>query len=543
MPSHAPIDAPPIASVAVPARAGRFAARARVSPIPILTLALALIACGWPVPPAHAQVLLPDGLTDQLVLGGFSAPVGMAWLPDGRLFVIEQKTAKVRLIANGALAPGDPVTTIQDVRTAHPEQGLLGIAVDPGWPARPYIYIHCDQQSTSTIRVSRYTVTGDLAGTGNGALAIDPASRYDLIDDVPDQAGNHNGGTLRFGTDGMLYGSFGDDASGCPAQTPGLRGVILRMDVSRLPAGGGGPAPRALIIPPGNPFAASPDSNARLVWAYGLRNPFRFAVDASNGALWIGDVGENKREEIDYQTSGGTNFGWPRYEGTLDYDTNCPAQNAVFPITEYTHAEGAAVIGGFVYHRPQGAGSGAFPAAYEGDGFFNDYYTGFVRRMVRSGSAWSQAAPVPGQPADNHWGEGFNGVSDWLIGPAGRVWYCRQGTGQIRRIVATAGNDTTPADTLMGAAVSFDRPFPVPAIGEVNLRYVLSRPAAVSLVIYDFRGARVRTLVDGRVQGAATYDQLWRGIDDDDRNVPPGIYFARLEVAGRDMTRRIPLLR
>ncbi len=532
MPPDAPIDAPPIARNADTARGMHRAAA-------VLTLA-ALLVCA---PAARGQILLPDGFNDQLVLAGLSAPVGMAWLPDGRMFVIEQKTAKIRLLVNGALAPTDPVATVDNVRTSGSEQGLLGIAVDPGWPARPYIYVHCDNQGTSTIRVSRYTVTGDLSGVGNGALAIDVASRYDLIDDIPDQAPNHNGGTLRFGNDGFLYGSFGDDASGCPAQTPGLRGVILRMDVSRLPAGPGGPAPRALIIPPGNPFPAAPDSNARLVWAYGLRNPFRFAVDAASGNLWIGDVGENRREEVDYQTAGGMNFGWPRYEGTLDWDLNCAAQNPVFPIDEYTHDEGAAVIGGFVYRRPAGAGDQAFPPSYEGDGFYNDYYTGYVWRLKGSGAAWQRPAAVPGQPTANHWAEGFTGVSDWLIGPAGRVWYCRQGTGQIRRIVAVAGNDTTPPDTIAAAAVSFERPFPVPAIGEVNLRYTLSRAAAVSLVIYDFRGARVRTLVDGRVQDASTYDVLWRGIDESDREVPPGIYFARLVAGGRDVARRIPLIR
>jgi glucose/arabinose dehydrogenase len=499
---------------------------------------VALLACTGA---ARAQVLVPDGFQDQLVIGGLSAPVGMAWLPDGRLLVIEQKLARIRLLVNGAFAATDPIGTIDNVHTVHPEQGLLGIAVDPGWPARPYIYVHCDNLGTSTIRVSRYTVTGDLNFSGNGALAISTSSRFDLINDIPDVEGNHNGGTLRFGPDGMLYGSFGDDAQGCPAQTPGLRGVILRMDVTRLPSGPGGPPPRALIVPAGNPFPAVPDSNALLVWAYGLRNPFRFGIDPANGALWIGDVGESRREEVDYAPAGGLNFGWPHYEGSLDLDTGCPTQNPVFPVTEYARAEGQSVIGCGIYRRPAGATSAGFPASYAGDGFFGDYYTGFLRRMQRDGASWRLADPEPGQPSASNWGSGFTFVSDWQFGPEGALWYVRQ-LGQIRRVIAVAGPDTMPVDTLPQVAASFERPFPIPARGEVNLRYTLARPSMVSLRIYDTRGAVVRTLVDG-VQNATTYDVLWFGIDDRGEFVPQGVYYARLIVAGRDETRMIPFLR
>jgi len=508
---------------------------------PYVTVMLVLAALSAHARVAPAQVIVPDGFQDQLVASGISQPVGMAWLPDGRLFVIEQTTGNIRLLVNGALVSG-AVGTVDQIGLAHPEQGLLGIAVDPGWPARPYVYIHCDNLNTFTIRVSRYTVTGDLNFTGNGALAIDAASRYDLIDDIPDQEGNHNGGTLRFGPDGMLYGSFGDDAQGCPAQTPGLRGVILRLDVSRLPAGSGGPPPRALITPPGNPFAALPDSNAHLVWAYGLRNPFRFGIDPANGALWIGDVGENRLEEVDYATGGGPNFGWPRYEGTLDFDTNCAAQNPVFPITEYGRTEGRTVIAGPIYRRPAGATSEGLPSAYAGDGFFNDYYSGNLWRMTHDAGGWRIADPEPGQPSATHWGEGFTFVSDWSVGPEGALWYVRQ-SGQVRRILASAGPDTMPVDTLPPTVATFERPFPIPVRdGEVNLRYTLARTSRVTLKIYDFRGARVRTLVD-RVENATTWDVLWRGIDDRDEQVPPGIYYARLEVDGHSETRTIPLLR
>jgi len=497
-----------------------------------LALAALLLFAGA----ARAQVTVPEGFQDRLVASGLSVPVGMAWLPDGRLLVIEQKSAKVRLLVNGAL--GADLATIDDVRISHGEQGLLGIAVDPGWPARPYVYIHCDDNTAPVIRVSRYTVTGDLDFSGSGALSIDTATRYDLIDDIPDIFGNHNGGTLRFGPDGMLYGSFGDDEGLCLALTPGLRGVILRLDVSRLPPGAGGPPPRALIAAPGNPFPAVPDSNALLVWAHGLRNPFRFGIDPASGALLIGDVGQNSIEEVDYAASGGLNFGWPRWEGSITGpNPECPAPGAIFPVAEYGRSEGSSVIGGGIYRRPAGATGEGFPASYDGDGFFSDYYSGNLWRLTRDGGVWRIADPAPGQPSASHWGEGFTTASDWLIGPEGALWYVRQGGGQIRRIVSTTAPDTTPP-----LSVTFARPFPIPAVGEVNLRYTLARPARVSLRIYDSRGALVRTLVDG-VRNATTHDELWRGIDDHDEQVPPGVYYARLVADGREVTRAIPLIR
>lgn len=496
--------------------------------------------------PGHAAV--PTGFNDRLVVGGLDAPVGLAWLPDGRLLFVEQKSARVRLLVNGALAATDPVATIDNVRTQGNEQGLLGIAVDPGWPERPYVYVHCDNQGTSTIRVSRYTVTGDLGFTGNGALQIDVGSRYDLFDDAPDQQSNHNGGTLRFGPDGMLYVSLGEDAVPCAAQTLDLRGKILRLDVSRLPAGPGGPAPRVLIAAPGNPFPAVPDSNALLVWAHGLRNPFRFHIDPDNGVLFIADVGEGEREEVSRAPTGGLNFGWPLFEGFAAGPYACPGEPPPLtgPIYDYDRSSGtAAVISGGVYRAPAGA-SNPFPPQYEGDYFFSDYYFGFLRRLTGSGNTWSIAPGVAGQPSAADWGTGYAFVSDYLVGPDGSLWYCRQfinfgpNTGQIRRIVYGSDPDTMPPPG-GGGEVTFARPFPLPAIGGVNLRYTLAAESTVEMHVYDMRGALVETLIERRTQGAGTYDVLWEGTGEGD--VQAGIYFVRLRAGGRDLTHTVPLLR
>ncbi|MBI5711511.1 MAG: PQQ-dependent sugar dehydrogenase [Candidatus Eisenbacteria bacterium] len=518
--------------------------RRLTTPAARVALPLALAAVSGT---AAAATVLPDGFRDSTVVQRLDHPVGMAFLPDGRLLVVEQQSARMRLIVNGALSSTDPVAAIPDVQTAGAEQGLLGVAVDPGWPARPYLYVHCDMASAPAIRISRYTAGGDLAFTGDGHLTVDPVTRYDLLNDAPDSDPNHNGGTLRFGGDGMLYVSLGEDEQRCAAQdTVSLRGVILRLDVTRLPSGAGGPAPRSLITPPGNPFAAHPNPNARLVWALGLRNPFRFHVDPADGALFVADVGENDWEEIDRVPGGGHDYGWPAFEGPLATGASCA--NPIVPGDPPIHAYDrvgttAAVIGGGVYRRPPGATAG-FPAAYEGDYLFSDYYRGFLRRLKRSGSTWDLAPAVPGQPNATDWGTGFDEVSDYAVGPDGALWYVRESlfytgnTGSIHRVVSTVPDTARPQP-----AFDFAPPRPTPARGAVALVWSLPAPAVVKLDIHDLFGRRVRRLVDDEAQSAGPHQRDWDGLDDDGRRVPPGLYLARLIAGGAAREHRIPLIR
>lgn len=441
-----------------------------------ITSALGVLAlCA---PRAASQPVVPTGFVDQPMVSALDSPAGMAFLPDGRLLVIEQTSATVNLVILGSPVTMSSILTVPEVSTGG-EQGLLGIAIDPGWPVRNYIYVHCTHTGDAKVRISRFLVTGDLDFTAAGDLSVSPTSRYDLLVDVPNAATNHNGGTLRFGPDGMLYASFGEDANRCAAQdTVSLRGVILRLDVSRLPGAPGGPAPKALIAAPGNPFAAHPDSNARLVWALGLRNPFRFHIDMPTGDLFIADVGEGTWEEVDIAPSGGLNFGWPHYEGSAPLTQPCTDNNSAFvaPIHAYNRSGStAAIISAGRYRRPV-TGSDRFPPSYEGDYFFGDYYQGFVRRLVGSGGAWSIAPMVPGQPDALNWGTGIEHVSDWAVGTTGALWYCKQsnsayqsGTGEIRRLVyaptsapsiasvtATAGRDGRSATIRWSTDIASD---------------------------------------------------------------------------------------
>ena len=518
----------------------------------MLLLALALPGAASP---ARSATQLPTGFSDLLVADALSQPVGMAFLPGGRLLVIEQVTGRIRMV-NGA--PGSPlvlVGVVPGINTDGDERGLLGIAVDPRWPTFPYLYVHSTRGGPpARATVSRFTASGDVLGSGSGVFTIDSASRYDLINDAPDAAPNHNGGTVRFGIDGMLYASFGEDATPCAAQdTTSLRGIIVRLDVTRLPAGPGS-APRALVAAAGNPFAASPDSNARLVWEYGLRNPFRFQVDPADGELWIGDVGQNTWEELDQAGTGGLDFGWPFREGPSDYPMTCPGivrPPLKEPAFAYDRAEvgngRAVIIPAGRYRAPLGARR-PFPVGYEGDILTSDFYSGHLWRLTPSGVSLVFASPVPGQPPGDHWGEGFETVSDYAIGPDGDWYYCRlasdlnfnAGSGQVRRIVAGVVIDTLPP---FRPGVVVRAAYPMPSRASVSLEFTLSTAATVSITIHDLNGRLVRQLQPAAPYDAGNYAPSWDGLDEHSHRAPSGLYFARLSAGSETHAWRIILTR
>jgi glucose/arabinose dehydrogenase len=522
----------------------------------LAALVPALIAVSSAARPAAAA--LPDGFGDQLVYGPMDRPVGMAFLPDGRLLVIELKTAKVRMLVGGSPAANDPLLTVDSVATAEEEQGLLSIAVDPRWPVKPFVYVHYTALD-QTLRLSRFTALGDLDAPASGNLALDPGSRRDLIRDIPDLQGNHNGGTLRFGPDSMLYWSVGEDAYACQAiDSTRLHGVVARMDVRPLPDAPG-PPDKALLVPADNPFANRPNVNLRLTWALGLRNPFRFHIDAPTGRVFIADVGWIYYEEVDIADQPGMDFGWPYYEGTQAYvTTECgPLQPAGLapPAHQYTRAEfcpfpnpldcAASIIGGVVYRRNPAAPF-AFPAEYDGDYFYSEYYDGFLRRLSEDGGSWSIAAPVPGQPATTSWGTGYREVTDYVPGPDGAIYYTRMaysyqaGTGEVRRIQYSNGGASVPprGGDLLAFASN-----PTPARGSATLQWSLAREAPVRLAIFDALGRRVRTLVPESVRGAGEHFVRWDGGTDSGGHVASGVYLARLVVDGRVHELRLPYLR
>ena len=516
--------------------------------------------------PAAAQVV-PDGITVEPLATGLSAPTGFDFLPDGRVIYVEQFTGRVRVLTVGTGVQVTPVLSVASVN-AGGERGLLGIAVDPRYPDPPYLYLYYDLASPQSIRISRYTLSGNLDGTG-GDLVASPTSRYDVVDGIPDAAPNHNGGTLRFGLDGLLYASLGDDASSCSAQTPGFRGAILRLETRNLPPGAGR-AFRAQVAPPDNPFAASTDSAARLVAAYGLRNPFRIQLDRSTGDFVIGDVGQDVREEVDMLSPPaaltrtgsaasarravggagaplGTNYGWPFFEGTAVGPTSCGAlpPGIVPPIWDYdrTSQANAAVIAAGIYRASPGQPH-RLPADHEGDLFASDYYSGALSRLHFSGGTWTIAAAIPGQPNAAHWGEGFSEISDWRVGPDGALWYCRQstnfagGTGSIGRVYGPGVAAVPPAEPAVASLALRVSP----AVGRAE--FAVRAPGPATLRIHDTAGRLVRTLADaGSSTPGAERTLVWDGRNGHGEPSAPGVYLAFLDMGARSLSRRVVLLR
>jgi len=369
-------------------------------------------------------------------------------------------------------------------------------------------------------------------------------SKRTLIHNFYDNADNHNGLGLRFATDGMLLMSVGDDADGCQAQSIGsLRGKLLRIDVTRVPAGGGGPVPRAMLIPAsGNPFAG-PDSNASLVYVQGLRNPWRFAVDASNGSILLGDVGENTYEELDEIISG-SNYGWPFREGPLVRTwPGCSDQGTSYraPILSLDRNTGfIAVICGAVY-RPAMNGTANWPSSYGGTLFYGDYYNGDLRRLIKSGSNWVTPSPVPGQPNTQDWGTGFRFMVDFAPGLDGSLLWLKAyndagqaRTGMVRRIRYQGTVDVQP--TIANRALTAS---PNPFRTEVDLEWRLAKPGRVEIDVFDTGGRRIRRFDADASAGRLT----WDGTNERGAREPAGVYLARLRHEGGVEMVRIMLLR
>ena len=281
----------------------------------------------------------PMAFTWRAVIGELDSPIGLANASDGtlRLFIVEQD-GRVLILKDRTLLPVPFLDIRQRVGSRSNEQGLLGLAFHPSYSENGYFFVNYTDLNGDTV-IARFRVSSD-----NPDLA-DAASETQLLG-VSQPFANHNGGMLAFGPDGYLYIGLGDGGSGGDPLSNGqslntLLGKILRIDVDR-----GEP----YTIPADNPFKGGSFPE---IWAFGLRNPWRFSFDRLTGDLYIGDVGQNQWEEIDHlpaDAPGGANFGWRYYEGSFNFQGSPPANaEFVMPIAEYGRDQGCSVTGGAVY--------------------------------------------------------------------------------------------------------------------------------------------------------------------------------------------------
>jgi glucose/arabinose dehydrogenase len=348
-------------------------ARVRVARIgwAILATAFLLINAGCGSSSSASNSPLPK-LSLTPLASGLSSPLGLEQANDGsgRLFVVEQG-GTVRIIQNGSVLP-QPFLDISSKVITGGEMGLLGVTFHPNFQQSGKLYVNYVRSSSGQIQsvIAEYQL---LASNPNQA---DPASERILL--IVNQVGNfnnHKAGQLAFGPDGFLYFGLGDGGSegdpfGNGQNTQTLLGKIMRIDVNSTSPG------LQYRVPPDNPFVGG--GGLPEIWAFGFRNPWRFSFDHATGRQFVGDVGQDSFEEVDIVQKGG-NYGWNIMEGFHCFNppSGCNMSGLTLPIAEYSHSEGNAIIGGFVYH-------GTAIPSLQGAYIFGDLGTGKIWSLTET---------------------------------------------------------------------------------------------------------------------------------------------------------------
>jgi glucose/arabinose dehydrogenase len=325
--------------------------------LPLLLLA----ACSGSEPGDPGETPGQPALRLVEVASGLQSPVHLtAPASDARLFIVEQP-GRIRIVENGQLLP-TPFLDIAAKVSSGGERGLLSVAFHPRYAQNGFLYVNYTDRAGDT-RIERYRVSANRN-------VADPASAS-LVLHVRQPYGNHNGGLVAFGPDGMLYIGMGDGGGGGDPEEAGqdplqLLGKLLRIDVD---------AAQPYGMPAGNPYAGRSGGRGE-IWALGMRNPWRFSFDRTANLLYVADVGQNRLEEVNVVPAGqaGVNYGWDVMEASdcFEPSSGCPRAGLTLPVLEYTHDDGCSITGGFVY-RGQ-----AIPGL-QGHYLYADYCEGWVR--------------------------------------------------------------------------------------------------------------------------------------------------------------------
>ena len=479
--------------------------------IPLIRFSL--LVCSFLIlHPAQAQFEIEEAFPNLT----FAVPVDIQDPGDGsgRLFVAELKAGRVIVFDD------DENTTTKEtfldisnlVRTSNGEEGLLGLAFDPDYATNGHFYVHYSASNPRRSVIERYTASPPSSNTA------DPESGL-VIMEIGQPYGNHNGGQIAFRpSDGYLYIALGDGGSGGDPDEHGedrqtLLGSILRIDVSQanetLP----------YAIPTDNPFIGNNQGFREEIYAYGLRNPWRFSFDPPTDRLWTGDVGQGAREEVDIIESG-KNYGWNTMEGTLCFDppSNCSTDFRELPVIDYGRSLGRSITGGYVYR-------GTRVPELVGSYIYADFETGRVWALEYDGTQ----ATSNEQLARVSFGItsfGVNAANDLYIADFG---------GKIYRFAETASTGNEPELPSQAGAL-FDN-FPNPVGTSTQIPFSLEQAAHIEIKIYDMLG-RERDVLVGTTLQAGPQQVEWEVPD----RTAPGVYYYSLVVDGEVVQTREMLL-
>lgn len=391
----------------------------------------------------------------------FSEPVELRHAGDDRLFVVE-KAGIIKVLNSDGSVNTVPFLDISSiVYSASSEGGLLGLAFHPDYPTNPSFFVNYTNSVEDTV-IAKYTVSSDpdIANTSGTTLLI-----------IEQPSSNHNGGSITFGADGYLYIGTGDGGStgdpGDRAQNLNvLLGKMLRIDIDN-----GTP----YSIPADNPYLNDgDDTTLSEIWAYGLRNPWKFSFDTVTNSLWIADVGQGDYEEINRvgTTDSGINYGWRCYEGNAPYNlTNCaPASTMTFPVAEYSHSFGCSITGGYVYRGTEEPG-------LQGKYFFADYCSTAIGILSENNGSWTYSFTDPF--SGNNW-------SSFGVDYLNELYIVSKG-GNIFKIV----EDNLSVD---GFENQFIKVFPNPSNDKIYFEFPNQDISSFIIKIYSIQGKLIKEI-------------------------------------------------
>ncbi len=477
-------------------------------------LNLILLFAGGTSPEVKAQLRIVNAFPEL----NFDAPVDIQTANDGtnRMFVVEQRGVISVFQNDSNVTAKATFLDISDKVLYGGEQGLLGLAFHPQYKQNGYFFVNYTASNPRRTVIARYKVSE------NNPDKADPQSELIFLE-VEQPYSNHNGGQISFGPDGFLYNSFGDGGSGGDPGGNGqnlntLLGSIIRIDVN-TPTN-----TKQYSIPQDNPFVNTQNAKPE-IYAYGLRNVWRFSFDKVTGKLWAADVGQNLWEEIDIIEKG-KNYGWNIMEGFHCYNSQqCNQEGLEPPVWEYGHnsAGGYSITGGFVYR-------GINAEEIYGKYIFADFVSGKIWALTQSGNGISNELIF----------ETNYSISTFGIDESNDLYFADYNSGKIFKII---GEKTTSVGKLEIPDFELKQNYPNPFNPTTTIKYSIatSSPFAkgrteqgfVTLKIYDVLGREITTLVN-KNQPPGKYEVIF-----DAGNLPSGTYFYRLSalnfISGKKM--------